>query len=478
MSELSQRAVKAPESPRVAKQEAKGQKGQSEAGLVRSALELISGADQPGQARGDKPEIPGALSFMRRNWGSGGKADEGFFRRYRRLRKEYRKAVERAAGNLRTYETIAGAASFNKEFSALLFASCVIATTGLFQGSTAVIIGAMLIAPLMMPILGFALGAIWGDERLLWRSLGTLLVGSLLVLAISASLAALVPGIELNSEIRGRINPNLYDILIAIASGLIGAYAYSNPRISPSIAGVSIAVALMPPLCTVGIGLGLGSSKIAVGALLLYLSNLLGISLAASFVFWRLGIHPMTQTTDEVSVRARRNVVLTGLLLVAVGLPLAYFMKQTYATKKLDASVRAALLGSIEHSELLSLSVQGFGGGYDLRSVVIVPAETSRGELVAARETVEALLPAGSGIRLYFLRTGRDELMVRAPVPAEAAAEAEARAEAPAEADDSEPAPQVAQRPRPKARQRPRRTDATRRRCADVPPRLRAVRGC
>lgn len=390
-----------------------------ERSFLRSAIDLLSGAEDA-QARSDKPEIPGAFSFMRRNWNSGANK-EGFFRRYRRLNQEYRHAKERAAGNLRTYDTIASAAALSKEFSALLFASCIIATTGLFQGSTAVIIGAMLIAPLMMPILGFALAVVWGDRRLLWRSVGTLVIGSLLVLAVSSTLAALVPGIELNSEIRGRINPNLYDILIAIASGLIGAYAYANPRISPSIAGVAIAVALMPPLCTIGIGLGLGKGTVATGALLLYLSNLLGISLAASFVFWRLRIHPMTQTVDQVGVRARRNVVLTALLLVVVALPLGYFMRQTYAAKKLDARVRAALLSGVPDSELLSLSVQRFGDGYEIRSVVIVPPDTQQKQIDAARRGVEALVPADSGVRLYFVRTGQDAL-ASAPVTAAAAA--------------------------------------------------------
>lgn len=383
-----------------------------ERSFLRSAIDLLSGADDA--ARAERPEIPGVVSFMRRNWKSGS-TDEGFFRRYRRLNRDYRQAKERAAGNLRTYETIASAAAFSKEFSALLFASCIIATTGLFQGSTGVIIGAMLIAPLMMPILGFALAVVWGDRRLLWRSVGTLLVGSALVLAISSTLASVVPGIELNSEIRGRINPNLYDILVAVASGLIGAYAYANPRISPSIAGVSIAVALMPPLCTVGIGLGLGDSKVAVGALLLYLSNLLGISLAASFVFWRLRIHPMTESVDDVGARARRNVVLTAILLIAVALPLAFFMGQTYATRKLDARVRAALQEAVRDGELMSLSVQRFGSGYEVRSVVIVPPGTDQAALDAARRRVESLVPDDSQIRLYFLRTDPHELVASAP---------------------------------------------------------------
>lgn len=379
---------------------------------VWAAIDLLTGADTEGKR--DANEVPGSLAFMRARWKEGD-TSEGFFRRYRRLRGEYRGELERAAGNLRTYETIAQSAAFTREFAALLFASCIIATTGLFQGSTGVIIGAMLIAPLMMPILGFALAVVWGDRRLIWRSLGTLLVGIVIVLMLSGGLVLVVPGIEINSEIQARINPNLYDILIAVASGLIGAYAYANPRISPSIAGVSIAVALMPPMCTVGIGIGLGNFDIASGALLLFLSNLLGISLAASFVFWRLRIHPMTSSASDVGIRVGRNVGLTAILLVAVALPLGFFMKQGYAIKKLDGEVRQQLERGLRDGEILSLTVTRSGSGYEVRSVVIVPPGTAEDQLQQLRSGIERIVPSETVLRLYFLRTDAAELVVSAP---------------------------------------------------------------
>lgn len=336
----------------------------------------------------------GFLSFIRNNWKS---ADEGgVFERFGTMYRDYRGMKETEGEKLQTYEAIDFSARLSKEFLVLLAGSCIIATFGLFQGSTAVIIGAMIIAPLMMPILGLALGTIWGDQRLLWRSIFTLLIGSLLALIVSSQLTVLIPELQLNKEIIARFTPNLYDIMIALFSGLVGAYACVNPNISSSVSGVAIAVALMPPLCTIGIGIGLAEKKLIfdsvaiswykiqevfIGSTLLYLTNLVGISLAASIVFWRLRIHPVSLDTEEVANRAKRNVYLTTILLLLIAIPLGFFMVDAFSLKKNKALVQKRI-AKIPKSALIRLTVKKVDDHIKVDGVVAAPrAEIERHEV-------------------------------------------------------------------------------------------------
>ena len=364
---------------------------------VRSLWDFLSGG--PDRDRPEGEELPGAFSYIRERWGAAG--GEGVLAKYRRLSAEYQEAKERQVGNLRVYEQIAQAARLSKEFLALLVASCLIATFGLLADSAATVIGAMIIAPLMMPILGFSLASIWGDPRLLRRSLATLGIGVGLVIGTSAVFVALIPGAEVTSQIAARGNPSLYDVGVAIACGLIGAYAYVNPRISPSIAGVAIAVALVPPLCCVGIGIALLDSGIAGGAMLLFLSNLVGIALAASFVFWRMRVHPATESQDEVSARARRNVALSSVLLLLIAAPLAYFMVQTVRQRRQASAVHDVVAHELAGAQVLSQQVEG----EDVRVVLLVPSDTRPASIARAHARVESLVDGE--VRLAVLRAER-----------------------------------------------------------------------
>ena len=202
------------------------------------------------------------------------------------LYKKVQDSTEQLNQNSETYKIITEGSNLDREFFVLLVVSCLITTFGLFQNSVAAVIGAMLIAPLMVPILGFALGVLRGDRNLLLTSLTTLVIGSVITLGLAFILTSIIPGVSINDSIKTRMNPNLYDIVIALGSGLVGAYAFVNPKISSSISGVAIAVALMPPLCVAGIALGLNNIQGVIGAILLYITNLVSISLAAVFIFW------------------------------------------------------------------------------------------------------------------------------------------------------------------------------------------------
>lgn len=227
-----------------------------------------------------------------------------------------------------TYETVVGNATASSEFYILLILSCLIATFGLYEDSPAVIIGAMIVAPLMGPILGFSAGVLWGSGKAIATALFTLLKGVAIVLAITIGITFAIPYVSITNEMLARTVPGFADIVIALASGLVGAYAHSNNRISSAIPGVAISVALMPPLCTAGIGIGKLDFAVAEGAALLFAINLVGISLAALVVFYLVKLHPSEEGAGEESeVRRRfmRQIAISIVLLLVISVPLVIF---------------------------------------------------------------------------------------------------------------------------------------------------------
>jgi len=176
-------------------------------------------------------------------------------------------------------------ANWTINYAVLTISSCLIATFGLISNSTAVIIGAMIIAPLMLPLRGLAFGALEGDLKLFRKAFGAIAGATILALVLSW-LTGRIAGIpEYGSEVLSRTQPNLVDLGIAVVAGGISSFAKIRERISDALAGVAIAVALMPPLCVVGLSLSQGIWSFSLGAFLLYVTNLLGITLACMLVF-------------------------------------------------------------------------------------------------------------------------------------------------------------------------------------------------
>jgi len=175
------------------------------------------------------------------------------------------------------------------DFFLLVLLSSVIATLGLLVNSPAVIIGAMLVAPLMSPIIGLGLASIRGDDQLLRDALSALLRGALLSILISFLLTwfnTFMPFLDLQADdlpqaVISRTQPTPIDLAIALAGGLAAAFALAMPNISAALPGVAIATALMPPICTVGIGLAFQRWDVAGGAFLLFSTNAVTIAFAA-----------------------------------------------------------------------------------------------------------------------------------------------------------------------------------------------------
>src|SRR5574338_663943 len=187
-----------------------------------------------------------------------------------------------------------------------VFFSAGIATLGLALNSPAVIIGAMLISPLMGPILASGLALAAGDVVLATRATANLFLSCLIAILFAVLLVTLLPFKEVTSEIASRTQPNTLDLVIALFSGAVGSIAVCKEEkgVVTSIPGVAIAVALMPPLCVVGYGAGIGLSlnpidgvRVARGGALLFLTNLVAIIFTAMVVF--VALHINTQHVKE-----------------------------------------------------------------------------------------------------------------------------------------------------------------------------------
>ena len=212
-----------------------------------------------------------------------------------------------------------------ERFAVLLFLSTFIATYGVIGDSTATVIGAMIIAPLMRPIMATTAGLVMGNLKRAGFSFLIVVVGVAGVIGLSFLLTEItitrVISFETNSQLTSRISPRTLDLYIALAAGAAAAFALSREDVADSLPGVAMAIALVPPLCVVGIGLAQGEVNAAWGAFLLFLTNFLAILLAGGGTLVLLGLS--TATLKGLTREARRGAfvfIAISILLVAIPL--------------------------------------------------------------------------------------------------------------------------------------------------------------
>jgi len=193
--------------------------------------------------------------------------------------------------------------------------STIIITLGLIIDSSAVIIGGMLIAPLLWPVLSFSVSVTRARVYTVKKSSGTLFVSFLVILGVSIIVGYITPLNLSGNEIIFRTKPTLIELLIGLSSGLVAAYSVSSKKIVSNLAGVAIAVSLVPPLCVSGLSIVNGDYASMVGSLLLFVSNLLAITLSSVTVFMLEGYFTSATETSE---KARRGYLIWSLLLLLV----------------------------------------------------------------------------------------------------------------------------------------------------------------
>lgn len=228
-------------------------------------------------------------------------------------------------------ENIISNISFRGSNLWILACAIVIASVGLNVNSTAVIIGAMLISPLMGPIVGAGFGLGMYDFELVKKSIKNLAIATIVSLIVSTLYFYISPFKEVQSELLARTSPNIYDVLIAFFGGLVGVIAVTRVEKGNPIPGVAIATALMPPLCTAGYGLATGNYLFFGGALFLYTINCVFICIA-TFIIVKYLNYPITK---QIDLKHQKQVKqgITVLLIIMI-IPSVYFAYRLFDEKK------------------------------------------------------------------------------------------------------------------------------------------------
>lgn len=286
------------------------------------------------------------------------------------------------------------AASPGFDFFLLVILSCSIATLGLITNSAAVIIGAMLLAPLMSPIIGLGLASIIGEDDLLKKSVSALLRGIFLAILLSfvtALINRFLPFVslqEIPAEIMARTRPTPIDLMIALAGGLAAAYAMTRPNLSAALPGVAIATALMPPLCTIGIGIALNRWDIAGGASLLFITNAITITFASAFVFFVRGFSVESMKQNK---KMPHSLVVSLLLVLILLVPLTYYSVKFFqeaSQNRLINNVVTSQVSQMNDSQLVDLNIIHLDGKLDMVITIRTSSALRYAQVVALQESI------------------------------------------------------------------------------------------
>ena len=237
----------------------------------------------------------------------------------------------------------------SSRFWILITLASIIAAAGVAADSTATVIGAMIVAPLMIPILGTMLSVVLADRENLIRSLLLVAGGGLVAIAIGWLAGLLVVNevvAETNSQVASRVHPRLVDLIAALATGAVGSVALVRRDISDTLPGVAIAISLVPPLSVVGFTLEAGKPDQALGASLLFMTNVAAILGSGTVVMALYGFHRLVAPTpagpERQTVNRRNAVIIIAVMVLAVSVPLT----TTSATLARDSSREARTLAA------------------------------------------------------------------------------------------------------------------------------------
>lgn len=275
-------------------------------------------------------------------------------------------------------------------FFALLLLASAIATVGVLSDSTATVIGAMIVAPLMGPIMAAAAAVVMGNSTRLWRSLVLVVAGVASAIVFSWLMTFLIPDVAIsfseNGEIASRISPGLLALLGALASGAAGAFILSREEIADSMGGVAIAISLVPPLCVVGIALNQANFDAAWGAMLLFLTNFVSILFAGGLTFLILGLGGVAQEAGEKRTRSTAAVLIAAAAILVI-IPLSITTWNAVVT---DAETTTASREVDEWLEGTSLSAYAV----NVRNKVVVATVEGSGDTPAIAELADRLAVA------------------------------------------------------------------------------------
>ena len=213
------------------------------------------------------------------------------------------------------FETFQAGGTWNVDFVVMMGISTALAAFGLLNNSPAAVIGAMLVAPLMSPLLGAGFALVQGNVNLFRGCIKAMAYGIVVSIAVSLVIGLITPGYHPTAEVEARGQVNLLDLAVALLSGMAAAYATSRPGLAATLSGVAIAAALVPPLAVVGIAAASGEFVLSGFSAVLFLTNVVAIILGAGLVFRLLGVQGALGET-AAPLWARRTRI--GLILATV----------------------------------------------------------------------------------------------------------------------------------------------------------------
>ncbi len=315
------------------------------------------------------------------------------------LRAHFRKLPQ--TDKLALQRQIVQGASPGLGFYLYVVLSGTIATLGLLTNSSPVIIGAMLLAPLMSPIIGIGLSTVIGDWQLLKASFFSLLRGALLAVTLAAVITLIntvlpfVSTRDLAAEIISRTRPTPIDLVIAIAGGLGGAYALSQRDISAALPGVAIATALMPPLGVIGIGIASLQWDVAVGAFLLFITNAAAIAFAAGVIFFLVGFNPKTNhyQLQKNTNRLPRSIVVTTIMIILLAVPLTTFALSSLQSTSVANSIYETLQSEMDNREgttIVTTSIDSLGERHHVELTIRTPSILDQQDIRSLQEKVSS----------------------------------------------------------------------------------------
>lgn len=297
--------------------------------------------------------------------------------------------------------------TWDAKYITLLVFSSIIATCGLLTNNNAVIIGAMVIAPMTWPVLRVGMAIVKGDMKSFLYAFFTLFLSIVFALAVVMLTSAFIPFKSVTPEILNRINPSFVDLIIAFSAGAVAAMATAMPKVSSVISGVAIAASILPPLCTIGIGVMLNDTEIAYGASLLFIANILAIMLVSAIVFRILGFKVRQREED------RRNMLIaisiSTFLFFIFLIPLTFFVAESYENEVIKEESIAILKQEIydirPEGTVRTVSVQNLADYIRVEADVLIPQDkvpkfTMEGIVERAMET---RLGKGASIKLNVI---------------------------------------------------------------------------
>jgi uncharacterized hydrophobic protein (TIGR00271 family) len=297
-------------------------------------------------------------------------------------------------------------------FWTLLLLAAVIASAGVIGDSTATVIGAMIVAPLMTPILGIVLSIVLGDRANLVRSLLLVVLGAMAVILVGWLLGKFSPlpiDAATSSQVAARVNPRIIDLVAALATGAVGAFALVRADVSDTLPGVAIAISLVPPLCVVGLTLDAGKTSQAGGALLLFVTNVAAILFTGVVVMAIFKVHKTRNigASPEQKQINRRNAVLVVIALVlVVAIPLTITTTRVVSERLTESDVANVADDWATGGNWRVLTIDVREGAYVVRASGALPSP----DPAALRAALDAAGQSSVDIELQLVPEERVEL--------------------------------------------------------------------